>query len=86
VILSPYLPLFMGEEYGETAPFLYFVSHSDAGLIEAVRNGRKEEVQTLPVGGRAAGPQDEHTFLRSKINLGLRHAENIRHFLASTMP
>ncbi len=44
MLLSPYLPLlFMGEEYGETAPFLYFVSHSDPGLVEAVRAGRKEE-------------------------------------------
>ena len=31
--------LFMGEEYGETAPFLYFVSHGDPGLVEAVRAG-----------------------------------------------
>ena len=33
----------MGEEYGETAPFLYFVSHGDEELIEAVRIGRSEE-------------------------------------------
>src|SRR5436853_331888 len=38
VVLSPFVPmLFMGEEYGETAPFQYFTSHSDADLIEAVR-------------------------------------------------
>ena len=44
VLLSPFIPLlFMGEEYGETAPFLYFISHSDPALIEAVRKGRKEE-------------------------------------------
>jgi maltooligosyltrehalose trehalohydrolase len=31
--LSPFIPLlFMGEEYGETAPFQYFVSHSDPDL------------------------------------------------------
>jgi maltooligosyltrehalose trehalohydrolase len=33
----------MGEEYGETAPFLYFIGHGDEGLIEAVRQGRKSE-------------------------------------------
>jgi maltooligosyltrehalose trehalohydrolase len=34
VLLSPYIPLlFMGEEYGETAPFLYFISHSDPDLF-----------------------------------------------------
>ncbi|MCT7948934.1 malto-oligosyltrehalose trehalohydrolase [Ancylothrix sp. C2] len=44
LLLSPYVPLlFMGEEYGETSPFLYFVSHSDPDLVEAVRQGRKEE-------------------------------------------
>jgi len=44
VLLSPFLPLiFMGEEYGEEAPFLYFVDHSDQQLIEAVRKGRREE-------------------------------------------
>ena len=35
VILSPFIPLiFMGEEYGETAPFPFFISHSDAELVE----------------------------------------------------
>jgi maltooligosyltrehalose trehalohydrolase len=34
VILSRYLPLlFMGEEYGEDSPFLYFMSFSDEGLL-----------------------------------------------------
>src|SRR5206468_2204390 len=42
VILSPYIPLlFMGEEYGETAPFQYFTSHTDEQLMEAVRRGRR---------------------------------------------
>jgi maltooligosyltrehalose trehalohydrolase len=44
VLLSPNVPLlFMGEEYGERAPFLYFIDHSDPGLVEAVRKGRREE-------------------------------------------
>ena len=44
VLLSPYLPLlFMGEEYAESAPFPYFISHSDAALIDAVRRGRQSE-------------------------------------------
>src|SRR5205085_10531548 len=43
VILSPFLPmLFMGEEYGETAPWQYFTSHGDPDLIEAVRRGRRQ--------------------------------------------
>lgn len=44
VLLSPNIPLlFMGEEYGEKNPFLYFIDHGDKGLIEAVRQGRKSE-------------------------------------------
>ena len=35
VLSAPFLPmLFMGEEYGETNPFQYFIHHSDAALIE----------------------------------------------------
>jgi maltooligosyltrehalose trehalohydrolase len=69
VILSPYLPLlFMGEEYGETAPFLYFVSHSDPNLIEAVRNGRKEEFRAFGWEGEPPDPQDEGTFLASELH------------------
>jgi maltooligosyltrehalose trehalohydrolase len=71
VILSPYLPLlFMGEEYGEEAPFLYFVSHSAPDLIQAVRNGRREEFVTFNWEGESPDPQSEETFLKSKINWG----------------
>lgn len=44
VMASPFVPLlFMGEEYGETAPFLFFEDFSDAQLVAAVREGRKRE-------------------------------------------
>ncbi len=57
VILSPYQPmLFMGEEYGEPARFQFFVSHTDPDLIEAVRNGRKQEFRPLPLARRTARP------------------------------
>jgi maltooligosyltrehalose trehalohydrolase len=69
VLLSPFLPLlFMGDEYGETAPFQYFVSHSDPGLIDAVRRGRKEEFAAFNWIGEPPDPQDEQTFNRSKLN------------------
>jgi maltooligosyltrehalose trehalohydrolase len=68
VLLSPYVPLlFMGEEYGETAPFLYFVSHSDEDLVEAVRKGRKEEFSTFRWAGNPPDPQSNETFLKSRI-------------------
>ena len=73
VLLSPFLPLlFMGEEYGEVAPFLYFMHHGDEGLIEAVRKGRKEEFAAFGWVGEPPDPQDEGTFLRSRPDHALR--------------
>ncbi len=73
VLLSPFIPLiFMGEEYGETAPFLYFVSHTDPDLVEAVRKGRAREFQAFDWQEKPPDPQDEQTFLRSKLNMDLR--------------
>lgn len=68
VIFSPFLPMiFMGEEYGEKAPFQYFTSHSDNDLIEAVRRGRVEEFDDFEWSGEPPDPHDEATFLRSKL-------------------
>jgi maltooligosyltrehalose trehalohydrolase len=76
VLLSPNIPLlFMGEEYGEEAPFQYFVSHSDPELIEAVKRGRKEEFSAFQWGGEIPDPQDGMTFLTSKVSLDRRHHE-----------
>lgn len=66
VLVSPFLPmLFMGEEYGETNPFLYFVSHTDPDLIEAVRKGRSEEFAAFHAAGEAPDPQAADTFKNS---------------------
>jgi maltooligosyltrehalose trehalohydrolase len=68
VILSPFLPLlFMGEEYGETAPFLYFISHSDDSLIDAVRRGRQEEFAAFSWQGELPDPQDESSLSRCRL-------------------
>jgi len=68
ILLSPFVPLiFMGEEYGEQAPFLYFVSHSDPALIEAVRKGRADEFRTFRWQGEPLDPQSEETFARCKL-------------------
>jgi maltooligosyltrehalose trehalohydrolase len=73
VILSPFLPLlFMGEEYAEPAPFQYFVSHTDAALVEAVRQGRRQEFAGFFWQGEIPDPQDEATFLCSRIHWELR--------------
>lgn len=69
VLLSPNIPLmFMGEEYGETAPFQYFIEHGDSDLIEAVRQGRRREFAHF--GGKPEDipdPQDPATFERSRL-------------------
>jgi len=69
VLLSPFVPLlFMGEEYGEPAPFPYFVSHSDPALVEAVRRGRREEFAAFAWQGELPDPQDEATFLQARLD------------------
>jgi maltooligosyltrehalose trehalohydrolase len=73
VVLSPFLPmLFMGEEYGETAPFHYFVSHHDPDLVAAVRQGRKEEFAGFIREAEPPDPQAEATFLESKLDWAQR--------------
>lgn len=62
-ILSPFVPmLFMGEEYGETRPFQYFISHTDEKLVELVRKGRKQEFSYFKWEGELPDPQSEKTF------------------------
>ncbi len=74
-LLSPFIPLlFMGEEYGEIAPFLYFTDHSDPGLVNAVREGRQNEFSSLAQSENVPDPQDVQTFQRSKLNSNLRSA------------
>lgn len=47
-LLAPQIPLlFMGEECGSTAPFLYFTSHADPALARAVREGRRREFSSF---------------------------------------
>jgi maltooligosyltrehalose trehalohydrolase len=71
VLTAPFVPLlFMGEEYGETAPFPYFVSHGDPKLVEAVRRGRAQEFGLRPE--EALDPQAEATFESAKLDWSKR--------------
>jgi maltooligosyltrehalose trehalohydrolase len=73
VLLSPYIPLlFMGEEYGETAPFLYFIDHGDPALVEAVREGRRKEFEAIGKSELQIDPQAEETFARSRLDWAKR--------------
>ncbi len=68
MFVSPFIPmLFMGEEYGEKAPFLYFTSHGDKKLIEAVREGRKKEFADFISGDGPPDPQSANTFEKSVL-------------------
>ena len=62
-ILAPFIPMiYMGEEYAEKNPFLFFCEFSDPRLIDAVRNGRKRD---YGLKGEVPDPQSENTFLGS---------------------
>lgn len=71
LLLSPQIPLlFMGEEWNEMRPFLFFTDHSGS-LAEAVRQGRRREFSRF-VGfsdpealARIPDPNDPATFLAS---------------------
>jgi len=69
---SPYLPmLFMGEEFAETAAFLYFTSHLDPGLAKLVTEGRRKEYAEFATSAEFFDPQSPATFERSKITWAL---------------
>jgi len=68
MFFSPYIPLlFMGEEYGEKRPFLFFTDYQDPGLKKAVSQGRKEEFKQFGWTS-VPDPQDPETFFRSKLS------------------
>jgi maltooligosyltrehalose trehalohydrolase len=69
VLFSLNTPLvFMGDEYGEANPFLFFTDHLDAAVAEGTREGRRRDVaQTTGAVGDAPDPQDPGTFERSKL-------------------
>lgn len=70
VILSPFTPLiFMGEEYGETSPFNYFIDTSDPALAKAVREGRSREFRSFGF-NYTKDPNDVSVFLESRLEFG----------------
>lgn len=77
-ILSPFTPLiFMGEEMGETAPFLFFIDTQDKAMARAVYNGRKKEFSGFKWKD-FPNPNDVKTFLSSKLRWG--HSSRSRSF------
>jgi maltooligosyltrehalose trehalohydrolase len=68
-LLAPFTPmLFMGEEYGEKAPFQFFSDHIDKRIAEATRRGRREEFASFAsFGQEVPDPQAVETFIASKL-------------------
>ncbi|HDW4108893.1 TPA: DUF3459 domain-containing protein [Salmonella enterica subsp. enterica serovar Typhi] len=83
LLLSPHIPLlFMGEEYGESRPFLFFTDfHGD--LARAVREGRAKEFADH-AGENVPDPNAPETFQRSKLNWKQQHSEEGKAWLAFT--
>jgi maltooligosyltrehalose trehalohydrolase len=68
-LLSPFVPLlFMGEEYGDPAPFQFFSDHIDKRIADATRDGRRREFAAFAqFGEQVPDPQDVATFEHSKL-------------------
>ena len=68
-LLAPFTPmLFMGEEYGENAPFQFFSDHIERRIAEATRRGRRAEFAAFAAFGRELpDPQSLATFEASKL-------------------
>jgi maltooligosyltrehalose trehalohydrolase len=72
LLCSPCLPLlFMGEEFAEKNPFLYFTSHGDPSLSRLVTEGRRKEYGEFPAASGFVDPQTVEAFERSKISWNL---------------
>src|SRR5207244_3913008 len=79
MFVTPAVPLlFMGEEYGDTAPFLFFTSFLDRELSERVRRGRLQELSRFGWKGRIPDPGAPATFVASQLNHALAAAPRHR--------
>ena len=69
-LLSPWVPmLFMGEEWAEHRPFLYFIDHGDSDLSQAVSAGRAREFEGFITPGEAVpDPAALETFEASRLD------------------
>ncbi len=67
LLLSPHTPLiFMGEEYGERAPFQFFTDYGDPVLQKAVSEGRRKEFKHF-TWNEVPDPQAVETFECSRL-------------------
>ena len=71
LLFAPQLPLlFQGQEWATETPFIYFTDHNPE-LGALVSKGRKEEFKDFPdFAGDVPDPQDESSFIKSKLDWG----------------
>jgi maltooligosyltrehalose trehalohydrolase len=76
VLLGPFTPmLFMGEEYGDPAPFPFFVDHTEPELLEAVRTGRQAEFPAAHWHADVPDPADPATANSAVLRADLASVE-----------
>ena len=92
LLLSPHIPLmFMGEDWGETRPFLFFAGF-EGDLGRAVTEGRRREFADFPAFAGHTGdipdPVDPANFAASRVDWARRDSpegrearEKVRHLL-----
>ncbi len=70
LLTGPTTPmLFMGEEWGASTPWQYFTDHTDQGIAQAVRRGRRDEFAAHGWDRKdVPDPQSEQTAIRSRLN------------------
>ena len=70
ILTAPFVPmLFQGEEWGATAPFLYFTNHEDPELGRSVTEGRRREFSAFGWDpADVPDPQARETFQLSKLD------------------
>ena len=70
VLTAPFVPmLFQGEEFGASAPFLYFTDYEDPELGRLISEGRKKEFEAFGWSpDQIPDPQHEQTFNQSRLN------------------
>jgi malto-oligosyltrehalose trehalohydrolase len=84
LLLSPHIPLlFMGEEYGETHPFLFFTDFHGV-LAKAVREGRAKEFEGHSgyEGTDVPDPNALSTFTASRLNWAAQETPEGKAWLA----
>ena len=83
LLTSPFTPmLFMGEEWAARTPWAFFVDNPNEEMARATREGRVAEFERMGWNrNEIPDPQDEQTFVRSKLDWSEPEREDHREIL-----